>query len=107
MKYGMGELYAEAKIPNPRLTFVVVQKRNHLRTQVLQDNESLNPPPGTSITTTVTDKDTNNFYLYSHYALQVTQKFPIKLLTKKTKGNSKTNTLSSIRRWMWIWKEFS
>ena len=60
-----------SKEPNPRLTFVIVQKRHHFRSIVNQDSHPFNPPPGTIIFSDVTDKDTTNFYLYSHHALQV------------------------------------
>jgi len=51
----------------PKLTIIVVQKRHHLRAQKLDDGT--NPYPGTLIDSAVIDKDTKNFYLYSHKAL--------------------------------------
>jgi len=56
----------------PKLTFVVVQKRNHFRSVIEKDGESYNPPVGTVVEKIVVDKDNKNFYLYSHKALQGT-----------------------------------
>jgi hypothetical protein len=50
----------------PLLTFVVVQKRNHLRTAIGSEN----PPPGTVILNKITDENTKcNMYVYSHKAI--------------------------------------
>ena len=58
-----------------RLTYVIVQKRHHLRTAWrtnIQMNTYDNPPVGTIIRKKIVDKDRPNFYLYSHNALQGT-----------------------------------
>ena len=73
-KRAFGEICRAAGRPNPRLTYLIVQKRNHFRSRVVQNNEVFNPPHGTAVNTGITDKDTNNFYLYSHHALQGTAK---------------------------------
>jgi len=73
----MSEAFAEVygKNPLPKLTLVIVQKRNHLRSCALTNNSNMpgvNPPVGTLIDQEVVDRATNNFYLYSHKALQGT-----------------------------------
>jgi len=68
------EIYESKKIPLPKLTFVVVQKRNHLRTAVEENGNWFNPPVGTLIRDDIVDTDRENFYLYSHFALQGTAK---------------------------------
>eukprot|EP01119_Soliformovum_irregulare_P018023 TRINITY_DN5459_c0_g1_i2.p1 TRINITY_DN5459_c0_g1~~TRINITY_DN5459_c0_g1_i2.p1 ORF type:complete len:834 (-),score=300.37 TRINITY_DN5459_c0_g1_i2:9-2510(-) len=57
------EMYPKGR--SPKVTWVIVQKRNHLRC-------TENPPPGTLLDADVVDKGTHNFYLYSHFALQGT-----------------------------------
>lgn len=70
MKEAFKALYGSQ--PLPRLTYVIVQKRHHFRSIVVDENgNTFNPPPGSVINGDVTDKDTRNFYLYSHHALQV------------------------------------
>jgi Piwi domain len=50
----------------PKLTFLVVQKRNHLRA-LARDTPRGNPYPGTLIDDkNVVDGGNPNFYLYSH-----------------------------------------
>jgi len=65
-----------------QMTFVIVQKRNHLRTawkMINTNNDSAerkesfeNAPVGTLIYSDIVDKEHPNFYLYSHHALQGT-----------------------------------
>jgi len=65
----VGEFCAQAKAPQPTLTFVVVQKRNHLRA-LAKDTYKGNPYPGTIVDDkNVVDLERPNFYLYSHKAL--------------------------------------
>jgi len=55
----------------PKLVFLVVQKRNHFRSIVASN--CTNPPVGTFISTGVVDLSKyKNFYLYSHQALKGT-----------------------------------
>jgi len=65
----MGELSLQYKQEPPKLTFLVVQKRNHLRS-LAPDTVKGNPYPGTFIDDKkVIDAGRPNFYLYSHKAL--------------------------------------
>jgi len=58
-----------AKAPLPTLTFLVVQKRNHLRS-LAKDTHKGNPYPGTVVDDkNIVDHERPNFYLYSHKAL--------------------------------------
>jgi len=66
------DFYSEQKKSRPKLTVVVVQKRNHLRTGVKEDKFMYNPPAGTLINSDIVDTEKDNFYLYSHFALQGT-----------------------------------
>jgi Piwi domain len=62
----LGELYAARKLEPPKITLVIAQKRNHLRSvdEMSYDN---NPPPGTYVDDlTVIDEGADNFYMYSH-----------------------------------------
>jgi hypothetical protein len=72
MKKAFATIYKQANQAMPRLTYVIVQKRHHFRSMLEQNGQTFNPPPGSVINTDITDKDTKNFYLYSHHALQVT-----------------------------------
>jgi len=79
IKEALASLYG--KYSPAQLTFVIVQKRNHLRTawrangngpssngmEVLE-----NAPVGTIIYSDIVDRELPNFYLYSHHALQGT-----------------------------------
>jgi len=65
------ELYATAP-KQPKLTYVIIQKRNHLRSFYCFNSEVYNPPVGTVIHTEIVDKDLTNFYMYSHKAVQGT-----------------------------------
>jgi eukaryotic translation initiation factor 2C len=51
----------------PKLLFMVVVKRHHLRTKML--GSGTNPPPGCVIESQIVDKARQNFYLYSHKAV--------------------------------------
>jgi eukaryotic translation initiation factor 2C len=63
------EIYAMKKQEPPKITFVIVQKRNHLRA-VDEQSFDRNPPPGTYVDdVTVIDDGADNFYMYSHLAL--------------------------------------
>jgi len=73
----MNRLFPEAFEENkmkPLLTFVVVQKRNHLRACIEQNGFSHNPPYGTLIDQNVVDAESENFYLWSHQATIGTSK---------------------------------
>jgi len=57
------------KAPAPKLTFIIAQKKNHLRTYAT-DSQKGNPYPGTLISDpNVVDFGHPNFYMYSHKAL--------------------------------------
>lgn len=65
----VAEIYAMKKLEPPKITFVIVQKRNHLRS-VDEKSFDRNPPPGTYVDdVTVIDEGADNFYMYSHLAL--------------------------------------
>ena len=59
----------------PRITFVVVQKRHHTRLFCENDRDtsgkSCNVPPGTTVDTGITHPYEFDFYLCSHYVIQV------------------------------------
>lgn len=66
LKKKLAEIYSSRKLAPPKLTFLIVQKRNHLRS-VDYDSYDKNPPPGTYIDNlAVIDQGQDNFYLYSH-----------------------------------------
>lgn len=59
-------MYTAKKAPHPKITLVVVQKRNHLRA-VDENSYDKNPPPGTYVDDlAVIDEGDDNFYMYSH-----------------------------------------
>ncbi|PRP88427.1 argonaute protein group [Planoprotostelium fungivorum] len=86
------DLYQMSKKPN--ITYIVVQKRNHLRSFLSVDGEAQNPPPGTFIYKDVVDRDTTNFYLYSHKAIQGTAK-PTHYQVLKNEMNLTTEKLAN------------
>jgi len=52
---------------NPKLAYIIVQKRHHFRAEWLSGNEAFNPPIGTYICDEVVDNlGIPNFYLYTH-----------------------------------------
>eukprot|EP01117_Protostelium_nocturnum_P014796 TRINITY_DN5665_c1_g1_i1.p1 TRINITY_DN5665_c1_g1~~TRINITY_DN5665_c1_g1_i1.p1 ORF type:complete len:859 (+),score=221.64 TRINITY_DN5665_c1_g1_i1:88-2664(+) len=54
----------------PLLTYVIVQKRNHLRTFRPDESGNIfNPPVGTYISSEVVDTNYPNFFMYSHKAV--------------------------------------
>jgi eukaryotic translation initiation factor 2C len=67
-------VYKKALKSPPKMTFIIVQKRNHFRSVINQRGEYFNPYVGTLINSDVTDKRNQNFYLYSHGAIQGTAK---------------------------------
>lgn len=62
----------------PRVTFLVVQKRHHTRffptRREDEDGRNKNVPPGTIVDTVITHNREMDFYLVSHASLQVKQK---------------------------------
>jgi len=59
----------------PKVTLLVVQKRNHFRGKVEEaDGNQYNPPAGTLVDEAVVDAARSNFYLYSHSTNQGTAK---------------------------------
>jgi hypothetical protein len=72
LRIKVGEIYALKKLQPPKITLVIVQKRNHLRAV---DDQSFdrNPPPGTYVDdVTVIDEGADNFYMYSHLVRTLT-----------------------------------
>ena len=61
----------------PRITFVVVQKRHHTRlfceNQRDEVGKARNVPPGTTVDSGITHPYEFDFYLCSHYGIQVHQ----------------------------------
>ena len=61
----------------PRITFVVVQKRHHTRlfceNQRDEVGKAKNVPPGTTVDSGITHPYEFDFYLCSHYGIQVHQ----------------------------------
>ncbi|CAL1287887.1 unnamed protein product [Larinioides sclopetarius] len=62
----------------PGITFIVIQKRHHVRTKPEDEREGSgkmrNTPPGTVIDTTIVHPLNFDFFLYSHYGLQGTSR---------------------------------
>jgi eukaryotic translation initiation factor 2C len=83
LRNAFNDFYQKHNKPKPKLTFLVVQKRNHLRTAADQEGTMYNPPVGTLINTQVIDTERENFYLYSHFALQVCFNFNTQLTLMK------------------------
>jgi len=67
----LNEIYTAKKQQAPRLTYIVVQKRHHFRSQCTDaSSRDSNPPPGTLVDDLmIVDEGQDNFYLYSHKAL--------------------------------------
>jgi eukaryotic translation initiation factor 2C len=64
----------------PKITFIIVQKRHHVRFfptetgETVENKAIMNIGPGRVIDTTVTTKNHKNFFLCSHVALKVNSK---------------------------------
>jgi len=71
LRLTLTEIYKAKGLPPPRLTYIVVQKRHHFRSQCTdQTSRDSNPPAGTLVDDLlVVDEGQPNFYLYSHKAL--------------------------------------
>jgi eukaryotic translation initiation factor 2C len=60
----------------PRLVYVVVQKRHHVRLFKNGGGKLTNLDPGTAVDSTITSPYLFDFYLNSHKALQGTSRIP-------------------------------
>lgn len=62
----------------PKITFIVVQKRHHTRFFPMSPDEAVgkgrNVPPGTTVDTVITHPSQHDFYLCSHAAIQGTSR---------------------------------
>jgi len=72
LEKGIVEAYRLSSTP-PKITYLIIQKRNHLRTFWSTPEGVHNPPVGTLVYQSVTDANgLDNFYMYSHRAIQGT-----------------------------------
>lgn len=62
----------------PKITFIVVQKRHHTRFFPMSDRDAVgkgkNVPPGTTVDTVITHPSQHDFYLCSHTSIQGTSR---------------------------------
>lgn len=62
----------------PRITFIVVQKRHHTRFFPMSEHDAVgrgkNVPPGTTVDTVITHPSQHDFYLCSHASIQGTSR---------------------------------
>jgi len=73
LEKGIVEAYRLSSTPPPKITYLIIQKRNHLRTFWSTPEGVHNPPVGTLVYQSVTDANgLDNFYMYSHRAIQGT-----------------------------------